>query len=100
MLDISYCESCSDQLNQYGGIAAEYFEIICLHYFEQGPLEISTCVHDYDHAYLELSRFLELKGYVVTTESGPETIQVRPLCMEPINDDWEVVGFHFCMCGR
>lgn len=94
MLTIIYCDRCKDSLLEYGEIAFTLFSFICDQFFKNDPLEISTNIEDSIHGYSMIVRFLELKGFVLTTESGVESIQVKPLGFHCFGDnDWKVCRF-------
>jgi hypothetical protein len=92
MLEIFYCDECKSKLCECGDIAFALFEHICEQYFDGQPLELSTCVHDRTHSYLEIIRYLEIKGFVVTTESGENLIQVKPIGLRQVDE-----LFLFCL---
>lgn len=75
MLDI--CEQCLSRLASYGGVAVQVFDAILDRYINQGNIEIKSTEEDLIH-FEEVIRFLELKGFVITTEADQEYIKVRP----------------------
>ena len=99
MLIFDYCLDCKREIKSYGGIAFEYFDFICEQYFLDSPLELSTSIHDPTHGCESIVRFLELKGFVITTESSQETIQVKPKDFF-ICDDGQHQLCYFCKHNR
>lgn len=73
-----YCDHCKKDLLKYGAHLFEFFEYITEQYIYALPLEVSTDNSESTYDYLTLIRFLELKKYIVTTESAINTIQVKP----------------------
>lgn len=79
MSSLIYCQCCEKQLRSYGDIAFELFKFICECYQEGTPMEVSSDIHESHHGYLSIIHFLESKGYLVTTESSENSLQVKPL---------------------
>jgi hypothetical protein len=90
---LTYCEKCIDELESYGGIAVLTFEKLCEEYVTIGPFDLSDDPRDMPFSCLAVVKFLEKKGYIISTESSEFGIQIKPSCIEMTDD-----GFHFCKC--
>lgn len=97
LIELSYCETCEKELRDYGGIACEFFKLISESFYLQGSIAFSTHIHDGLWGSLELIKFLEIKGYVVSTESSQSTIQIRPLGFD-YKFESQNLNLHFCKC--
>ena len=79
MIKLTFCQDCERELRSFGNFAFEAFEYICFMYFYDAPIEILD--HEFENIFdaVSLWKFLENKSYVITTESGLDTIQIKPL---------------------
>lgn len=89
MIHMVFCEICANNLSKCGEPALCLFEEICIH----------TTIYD---EFLELEedraiiRFLELKGFIITTEVNQDKILAKPIGLE-LYDDEEFCFFHVCV---
>ncbi len=94
MIDVLYCRECYSRLNGYGSAAAEKFCEICEYFIRHNkPIKINPSVYAPSYGILEIVKFLEFKGYVVSTEVESSILLVKPLglcCIRP-NED-------YCLC--
>ena len=91
MLDLHYCRECREKLEDCGEFALELFELICMSYIVEEPFII---VVDYSgFSFMEVVKYLELKGFVMTTESGISNIAVKPFGLQQIEEE----VFTFCL---
>lgn len=75
--NISYCHVCVEPLFEYGEIAAYVYMGICEHYICKGyalPIDKEECAR----GTTEITKFLELKNYLTTTEICRNVIAARP----------------------
>src|SRR6267142_1907521 len=81
MLTITYCSKCKDELCKHDPFIFEFFNYIVEQYFFHLPMEISTNFDDFvtNYNYKTMVKFLELKRFIVSTESSQNTIQIKPL---------------------
>ncbi len=96
MLTLIYCQCCQ-KIASYGDIQLAFFEYICERYFSGNPLTVCSKVHSGTYGYMQMAKFLEMKGFVVTTENCQDSIKVKPLGFEFFNDDLLKIC---CFCRR
>jgi hypothetical protein len=92
MLSILYCQKCRDELWKSGEFASTLFDAIVENYLVHN--EVSYFYHSEDDAKKALvaTKYLESKGYVVSTETAMDCISIKPLgirCFE---------GLQGCLC--
>ncbi len=96
MLTIQYCEKCKQQISEYGDIAFSLFSFACEQFYKNDPLEVSTDLDDFPNSSDVMIKFLENKGFIITTESSKQTIQIKPLGLKCYIDDFNKVC-RFCL---
>ena len=108
MLTMSYCSFCHTNVASHGVMICEMFEKICSHvaftgsyYKYKSPEEIEgdKIPFSAEPHFHVLVKFLETKGYVVTTEYDENTIQVKPEFLFYEDSEEGSRMFHFCRCG-
>lgn len=73
--EISYCDRCMKNLEIYGEMAAEVYKEICMHYSIGNAIHCDGKTHGKGETII---RFLEVKGYLVTTEIGKKDLYAKP----------------------
>lgn len=80
MIRVQYCAKCINELEGYGELAIAVYERICEHIVQfQECYLIETDPHFKDFCMVEIVKFLEYKGYVLTTEACKTSLLVKPL---------------------
>lgn len=75
MLILNYCSECMNRLVEYGSLPETAFREICEYYFLH---DACIQVRDYKTGIID---FLEMKGYIVTTEANWHKLALKPLGM-------------------
>ncbi len=79
MLSILYCEECDKKLRTYGAYVSELYDVILQDYLIDDTISFFLTT-DKDFSKLSTAtRFLEGRGYVVSCETAPDRVSVRPL---------------------
>jgi len=94
---LTYCEKCMRELHEYGGIAVLTFEKIAEEYINEGPFDLSDDPSEKPYSCLTVIKFLEQKGYIVSTESSENSIQIKPSCILTDVEGLEI-SYYFCKC--
>lgn len=78
MLVIAYCAACFDELEQYGEAAKLHYVDVCEAFIKNPhPLQFSDICHCCD-GVCTMTKFLEQKDFVVSTDIGDSLIRVIP----------------------
>jgi hypothetical protein len=96
MLKMIYCEDCESTLRSYGECVFACFHMVCWSYHNGSPLEVSAQKFERTNGDLSIGRFLESKGYVISTENGLETILLKPM-HTMVLDEEDSSKCRFCM---
>ena len=91
---ISYCLICHENLKKYP-LCAEFWEYIIDCYTVKGYFQIED-----DNAYISIVDFLEKKGYLITCESGCDSIFIRPTGIHYAVSEEEEPVMCVCKNGR
>lgn len=92
-MTLTFCMICEENLKKYS-LALNVWQFITQEYFIDGFFEIM----DYDES-LPIVKFLESKGYLITVESGIESLLIKPVGVHfKISDDNEYEEEAFCFC--
>jgi len=76
---LHYCEKCLENLTEYGELCGELYEEIVLYFLlMEKPLEFCTENCAGYAIYSGILKYLELKGCVVSSESGITTLKIIP----------------------
>lgn len=94
MLDINYCQECREKLEDCGELAVTLFETICEAWIDTEQIHLVEDECTYIRDYIAVAKYLESKGFIVTTESGINTLAIKPIGLMPI-DDYQT--FTFCL---
>ena len=80
MLRIYYCHRCLLKIEEHGCCAAEIFDSLVEYYMVFGKfLEIKTKKNSDYKSLKPVFKFLENKGYIVSTEIGKNLIAIKPM---------------------
>ena len=92
-----YCVKCKENLETYGEMAHVLYQQICESYFYGGKCwefqktEPSCFGIVLDESYVALTKFLESKGYIVTTEASYDRIKAKPTKIKYSSNDIDMV---------
>lgn len=75
MINLTYCTKCLENLYDSGGVAFIIYEGICENFVKY---KIPMPVELLEPGAKQILHYLEMKGYVVTTEIEKDTIAVLP----------------------
>jgi hypothetical protein len=93
IINAPICLRCMESIKSYGMLCAIVMEKICFN-FCRGKVSI---FEELDEKKLRpVIKFLEMKGFLVTTDVQEDIILVRPLILTTIltDEDWDL----FCWC--
>lgn len=96
MLVIKYCEFCISELIDFGELPNCIIEcLVKLHFQQNSFILIETDHLKKTSGEPELIRFLELKGFLITTEYDRDRVAVKPMGkLELINKE------HYIFCSK
>jgi hypothetical protein len=81
--DLKICEQCCDEIEEYGEAALDHYLWLCQYYKNGQKIMINGGWRGEGNT---LTRFLELKGYAVTTEEEGGFLKVKPLGFSEYSD--------------
>ncbi len=95
MLSILYCEECDKKLRTYGAYVAELYDTVVIDYLINDTISyFLTTDKDYNKL-APATKFLEGRGYVVSCETAPDRISIRPLGIR-CYQDYKDCECHVC----
>jgi hypothetical protein len=95
MLSILYCEECDLKLRTYGAYVSELYDVIVQEYLINETISYFL-ITDKDFSKLATAtKFLEGRGYVVSCETAPDRVSVKPLGIR-CYDQFDGCHCHVC----
>lgn len=104
MLNFSLCPICNKTLWDYGCVAASIFEDICIsiikdkEHFDIPDEETGQYILLNANRIYTIIKFLENKGYIITTEIDQTHLRIKPLGIR-CSEDHYGISCHFCLKG-
>lgn len=85
---ITYCPICEKRLRSYGDVTFTLYQAIC----EGFILRDEELLLETLEKLREIVRYLETKGFIVTTECSKDSVSAKPASFVKIAEE----DYHFC----